>query len=100
MADANECDAALAEFLSTLEKREAVLLAWGLGDGSFVGEDLEHAAVRFLTERRLWSLFPEADDLLALAEERRVLYPFRTDGVWRYRTRMAETVRLLLRMRQ
>jgi hypothetical protein len=88
------------DFLGALERRETALLAWGLADGSFSDAELDELAERFLTEQRLWSEFSSTDELVKLAEERRLLFPFRSGDAWRYRTRTAEAVRLFLRLRQ
>src|SRR4051812_30323384 len=93
-------DEAVAEFLTRLEKLEAGLLAWGVADGSFAEDELDDHARRFLDAHTLWGTFPEPDALIAALEERRLLFPFRAGGRWRYRTRQAEAVRLLLRLRQ
>ncbi|MFO0822551.1 MAG: protein DpdJ [Gemmataceae bacterium] len=92
-------DDAVAEFLTALEKQEAGLLAWGVADGSFADDELEEHARKFL-DAHGWGDFASADDLVALLEQRRVLLPFRIDSRWRYRTRSAEAVRLMLRLRQ
>jgi hypothetical protein len=89
-----------AEFLSTLEHREAALLSWGLADGSFSEDELDGLAERFLSDRRLWGEFAEADELIERAEAQGLLFPFLAGGTWRYRTRTAEAVRLFLRLRQ
>jgi len=88
------------EFLSVLERKEATLLAWGLTDGAFSDAELERLAEQFLTERNLWGHFTDADDLIHLAEDRKVLFSFAGGDGTRYRTRMAEAVRLFLRLRQ
>lgn len=98
-APANRDDAA-AEFLTALEKQEAGLLSWGVADGSFAGNELDEHARRFLDVHKLWGSFKEPDELIARAEELRLLFPFRAGGQWRYRSRSAETVRLMLRLRQ
>lgn len=93
-------DDAASDFLTALEKREAGLLSWGMADGSFTEAELDDHATQFLDSHRLWGQFSETDDLIRLAEELRLLFPFRAGNLWRYRTRSAETVRLMLRLRQ
>jgi hypothetical protein len=88
------------DFLGALERRETALLAWGLADGSFSDGEIDALAERFLTEERLWGEFSSTDELVKLAEDRRLLFPFRYGDAWRYRTRTAEAVRLFLRLRQ
>ncbi len=91
---------AVDDFLGVLEKRETALLTWGLVDGSFSDAELDELAEKFLTEETLWGDFTSTDDLVKLAEERRLLFPFRSGDIWRDRTRTAEAVRLFLRLRQ
>ena len=50
---------AAAEFLTSLEKQEAGLLAWGVADGSFAGGELDEHARRFLDTSKLWGEFKE-----------------------------------------
>lgn len=100
MAETLTRDAAAAEFLTDLEKQEAALLAWGVVDGSFSDDELDELARRFLDRHSLWGTFSETDHLIRLAEERGLLFPIRHGMRFRYRTRTAETVRLLLRLRQ
>src|SRR4051812_2379400 len=100
MASTFSRDDAIAEFLTLLEKQEAGLLAWGVADGSFAEDELDDHARRFLDSHAVWDDFPEPDAMVAALEERRLLFPFRAGGRWRYRTRQAEAVRLLLRLRQ
>ncbi len=91
---------AAADFLTRLEQLEAGLLAWGVADGSFSEAELDDHARRFLDDRGLWHAFPDTDQLVRLMEEKRLLFLFRDGTVYRYRTRSAETVRLMLRLRQ
>jgi superfamily II DNA or RNA helicase len=90
----------VAEFSTTLERREAALLGWGLVDGSFSGDELEDLAERFLTDRGLWGEISSADELVARAEDRGLLFPLPAGDGYRYRSRTAESVRLFLRLRQ
>jgi len=91
---------AISNFLGTLEQEEAALLVWGLVDGSFSADELEEKAERFLEEHDLWETFSDPDELIEEMEERLLLFSFEKRGERRYRTRMAETVRLLSRLRQ
>lgn len=100
MAETLNRDSAAAEFLTDLEKQEAGLLAWGVVDGSFSDDELDELARRFLDRHGLWGTFSEKDQLIRLVEERGLLFPIRHGTRFRYRTRTAETVRLLLRLRQ
>lgn len=91
---------AISAFLGSLERQEVTLLSWGMVDGSFSNKELEEKAERFLDEHNLWETFSEPDDLIEEMEKRRLIFSFETYGERRYRTRMAETVRLLSRLRQ
>ncbi len=85
-------DEALHALLSEIEARELPLLTWGVTTGTYTDEEL----VALLTE-----LAPGEDpeDVLDTLTERRLLV---THGLARpvYRTRMAETVRLAVNLRQ
>lgn len=89
-------------FLDQLERAEAAFLSWGLVDWQFQHQELLDRADAFIEERAdagLDSTFDDPDDLLDWMEQRRLLWP--TDGshaAWR--TRTAETVRLIARLRQ
>lgn len=91
----------LLEFLGEVERSEAVLLSWGMVDGWIAEEELRERAERFL-ER-----LPVPDDDLAdgyaVIEEMvrlGLLFRWEEGGGYRYRSRLAETVRLLARLRQ
>lgn len=89
----------VAEFLSLLEQREARLLVWGAVDGSFLWEEIEEAAEEFLQANG----GVDFADGYALAKEllrQHLLFEFTDNGEQRFRTRMAETVRLMARLRQ
>jgi DEAD/DEAH box helicase len=82
--------------LSAVESAEAALLAWGLVDGTFEEEELV-AVIQAEVERE--GLSSTADDLLDELLERRLIIRV-PDEPHLFRTRMAETVRLLARLRQ
>lgn len=89
----------VAEFLSLLEQREARLLVWGAVDGSFLWEEIEEAAETFLQS----NCIKDFEDGYNLAKEllrKHLLFEFTDNGEQRFRTRMAETVRLMARLRQ
>ncbi|MBT4187113.1 MAG: DEAD/DEAH box helicase [Gemmatimonadales bacterium] len=82
----------LSDVLTVIERKEAPLLTWGVVDGSFSHDDLTGL---------LLAAFPteDPDDLIAdLAQSGLIV----VDGVMnpRYRSRMAETVRLAKTLRQ
>jgi len=86
------------DFLGELERAEATLLSWGIVDGFFSQDELQERASRFL-ERMDSHAFEDPQGLLDWLENERLLWPVHgEDG--RYRTRMAETLRLLARLRQ
>jgi len=84
--------------LGDLEQAEAGLLSWGIVDGCFTREELLERASEFLALHPA-SGFGDPDELLAWLEDERLLWPIH-DGDGRFRTRMAETLRLLARLRQ
>ncbi len=87
----------LAEFLSVLEAREVRLLVWGVVDGGFAPAELEALAVDFLAARGVGGT---ADALLAAMDTHGLLFRLNLHGRIVYRTRLAEGVRLLARLRQ
>ncbi len=88
-------DSAL-DVLGALEQAETRLLAWGLIDGA-LSEDV---VLEFLKrEASRLEVFVSPDDLLDELLARRLLVPA-PDQPMHYRTRMAETVRLIARLRQ
>lgn len=88
------------EFLNSLERAEAKLLAWGLVDGSFSSDEVAELIERFLDEHNLWSTYKDEEAFQDSLEERGLLYPISEGTTTRYRTRMSETLRLLARLRQ
>jgi len=86
------------EFLGELERAEASLLSWGIVDSYFIREELETYAAGFL-ERTPSSGFSTPHELLSWLEAERLLWRVQgADG--HYRSRMAEALRLLARLRQ
>ncbi|WP_224240925.1 protein DpdJ [Hyalangium gracile] len=87
----------LRDFLDTLEREEARQLSWGLCDGGFSDDEVRQFAADFLSER---------DEQVAAGQlceeliERGLLFEFHIAGRSLYRTRMAETTRLMARLRQ
>jgi ATP-dependent helicase Lhr and Lhr-like helicase len=83
----------LGQFLSELETLETRLLYWGVVDGSFTRGEIIEAGARTLSGSDL-----EPEELLEEMISQRLLFEV-VDGT-RYRTRMAETMRLMVRLRQ
>ncbi|HEX8441715.1 protein DpdJ, partial [Archangium sp.] len=86
------------DFLGELERAEAALLSWGIVDGFFAQDELLERASRFL-KRSEPPAFEDPQDLLDWLENERLLWPVHGEE-GRYRTRMAETLRLMARLRQ
>ncbi len=86
-----------AELLSQLEWVESRLLTWGVVDGSFTQEEICDEIERF---QAVCGLDEDPRELLDNLVERHFVFEFREAGTPRYRTRMAEAVRLFSRLRQ
>jgi hypothetical protein len=89
------------EFLGQLERAELAVLSWGIVDGFFSEEELEGRAERFLSNYTRDGGAPAPDSAWDLVEElldEHLLWRLPDSG--RYRTRMAESVRLFCRLRQ
>src|SRR5688572_29246236 len=93
--------AADLEFLNALEKEEMRLLTWGLVEGFFTETELEERATVFVAtkaEREGETSFHDGWELVEALLDAHLLW--RIPETDRYRTRMAETVRLFARLRQ
>jgi hypothetical protein len=93
----------LTSVLDRIEERETKLLAWGVVDGAFSGEELERL-IDPMIDRALddgVEEFFSADEVIQEMRTRHwiVAVP-KSNGETAYRSRMAETVRLLQRLRQ
>lgn len=97
LTEAERRELATRDFLTELERREARLLSWGVVDGGFSRAEVEELAREFLEAR---SDEETPDELLGDLQRRRLLFPLRVGAEMLYRTRMAETIRLLSRLRQ
>ncbi|WP_238399704.1 protein DpdJ [Alcaligenes faecalis] len=93
----------LTAVLDRIEEREAKLLAWGIVDGAFSHTEL-HDLIDPLIDESLESGLDDlisADEVLAdMLERRWVIEVPVSGGATGYRSRMAETVRLIQRLRQ
>ena len=89
------------EFLETLEHDEARGLTWGLVNGFFSEAELEERANEFLAtvnQRETPSAYDSGWEIVEALLDETLLW--RIPETDRYRTRMAETVRLFSRLRQ
>ena len=90
-------DSLVQEFLNLLESQEAKLLTWGIVDGGF-----SHEEISDLAEQVIQTHGAEVEPLELFDEmlERRLLFDLNLRGNRIYRTRMAESIRLISRLRQ
>jgi len=90
--------------LDSLEKSETSLLSWGDVEGSFSEEELTSLIETILVKNEenlpdeILDEFEQEQYIIELLEEKRLI--FRLPHTSSYRTRMAETVRLLSNIRQ
>jgi hypothetical protein len=94
-------DSSALEFLGQLEQEEAAALNWGLVDVFFAEDELEQRADDFLAcsaANATESPYNSGWDLVEELLEEHLLW--KLPETERYRTRMAETVRLFARLRQ
>src|SRR4051794_12330409 len=87
------------EFLNRLERQEAALLAWGYVDAGFSRRELDASADEFVLVHDETGTLTGADVVSELLE-RRLIVEVDAGATTLMRTRMAETVRLLARLRQ
>ena len=90
----------IEKFLGELERKEARLLSWGVVDGFWEEDELEATAESFLEREEGWSQFSDAYDFIDELVQQSLLFRLPVGGETRYRTRFAETLRLLARLRQ
>ena len=90
-------DAALTELLDSLEQREEVLLSWGVVDGGFSEDELT-AVVQAWLDR--YDPLCDPWEIIDRLEAAGLLYEDRAISPSRWRTRSAETIRLIARLRQ
>jgi hypothetical protein len=94
-------DSCAAEFLGQLEREEMSVLSWGLADGFFSESELEERAEQFLARDQAAGIaapFGNPWELVEALLERQLVW--KLPETQRYRTRMAETMRLFARLRQ
>lgn len=93
----------LASVLDRIEEREARLLAWGIVDGAFSHDEISDLLNPLIDEAINDGVedFVSAEDVLTELRKRKWIVEVpQTGGTTGYRSRMAETVRLLQRLRQ
>jgi hypothetical protein len=92
----------LLALLEELEQREARLLTWGLVDGFLSVTEVNAAADRLLDDPHVSAgvSFVNSADVLAAMRARVLLLDVGEMPGQRFRSRMAETIRLLFRLRQ
>src|SRR2546430_1150872 len=96
---ATEVNQWLLRLLDRLEMAEARLLSWGVVDGSFSKPEL----ISFVADHRTQLEVPDElgdEDVVEQLIEHRLLIPLEYPGRLIFRSRMAETIRLLARLRQ
>lgn len=88
----------LSGVLDDLEDLELPLLAWGVTTGSIARDEVLDA----INERLLGDEAPNAtaDEVLTALQDSALLFQIPSSSPRRYRTRLAETVRLTARLRQ
>lgn len=93
----------LASVLDRIEEREARLLAWGIVDGAFSHDEISDLLNPLIDEAindGLEDFFSAEEVLSELRQRKWITEVPRSGGDAAYRSRMAETVRLLQRLRQ
>jgi hypothetical protein len=93
----------LQQVLDQVEERESKLLVWGVVDGCFSEGELEEIVDPLLDqslEMGQSQYFDSRAVVRGLVDRTWLVTVVRQDGMLAYRSRMAETVRLLLRLRQ
>lgn len=93
----------LASALDRIEEREARLLTWGIVDGAFSHDEISDLLNLLIDEAindGLEDFYSVEDVLRELRQRKWIAEVPRSDGATGYRSRMAETVRLLQRLRQ
>jgi hypothetical protein len=92
----------LMAVLDVVEQSEARLLSWGLVDGYMSRLEL-HTIIDALLDDPVAGAgvtFDSASDVIAELVDRALVFAFENDDGARFRSRMAETVRLSFRLRQ
>jgi hypothetical protein len=85
------------KILDDLQLKESRLLSWGMVDGAFTNDEIEGIAERVIESL---GVDIDPDDALEWLEDRALLFNLPAPEEDRYRTRVAEGVRLFARLRQ
>ena len=95
-------EALLLAALDEIEQREARLLTWGLVDGHVSAGEMHAIIDALLDDPGLGAgvSFPDAGQVIAELKNRALLFDIGEVSGTQYRSRMAEGVRLLFRLRQ
>ncbi|TCP53873.1 helicase-like protein [Tumebacillus sp. BK434] len=86
--------------LSFLEEEEAKFLSWGYVDGGFTEPDVHDKAYEWLSLQEQSECPHSVEELIDTLSNQKMLLELNMGGRTIWRTRMAETVRLLARLRQ
>jgi len=87
------------EFLSELERKEAELLSWGVVDGFFTEDELLELISAYLEERDTDDVYDDESEVLDVLRDEALVFEL-PGSESHYRSRMAEGIRLLFRLRQ
>ena len=87
-------------FLGELEQVEATLLSWGLVDGFWSEEELVAKADAFIAKHDAWHIIPDGQTLVSILEQKHLVIRWDGSTGCQYRTRMAESLRMMSRLRQ
>ncbi len=93
----------LSKVLDSIEERESRLLVWGIVDGAFQKTELDeliYPLIDLALEQGLTAFFSPDEVINELLEFKWIVAVELLDLSVGYRSRMAETVRLLQRLRQ
>ena len=100
MRDKIKKDSIMIQFLGELERLESRLLSWGVVEASFAEDELLDKVSEYLDRTEAWGLFDDALDFINVMVDQGLLFQWDDTGEYRYRTRMAETVRLMSGLKQ
>ncbi len=89
-----------AELLNALEDLELPLLSWGVTSGTLAHDEVLETIDRFLTAHLAECEGAEREDVLGSMLRAALLFRIPRSSPPRYRSRLAETVRLTTRLRQ
>jgi hypothetical protein len=95
-------EALIIEALGRIEQREAMLLTWGLVDGFLTSGEVNDIIDSLLDDPRYGEglTFVRSAEVVEALKSRALLFDLEEPSGKRYRSRMAEAVRLFFRLRQ